>query len=652
MKARKIIIPVSVIAGIAVIGTAVAMMSNSASKVAYADTVKITQKELENKISVSGTVESSEKKNVYSRLNYPVEKINVSVGDVVKKGDVLCTINTEDLQQQILQQQASVESSGISSDYNLSDIEQKYADALADYNEGRNTVLVNAQKAVEQAEKALADAKRQESQGTGTTLPSNIQNADTQIKSAEQQVKSAENQLENANKNYENALKAYNDAEDALKPENYSGDLKDLCDRIEEYEKYIVIVKNGLTNAELDKAESDYRAASKEYFRIADNSGAATSDRASLSQSEITRITEEYQKTKQKYEELTEKFKLKNLEDQLKVYKNQLENSIDALEKARDSAKISLDNAEATVTSAKTALDSAKLAYDKAVSDYDNTGKINNNTSESYSIAVKNAEDALATAKKDYDLAVQQIEAELASLKKQAEQQRTISGLNDPQVIMLQNYKDKLEYAVVTAPCDGVITAVNAEEGAIATGPLFTIEDLDSLVISASVGEYDIPYVSEGMDAVIRCDALGDEEFDGKITDVAPTASGLAASSNSGVSYKIEASIEKGSSKLYTGMSAKLSIISERKPGALTVTYDALTTDEDGNDVVYAAEKDDTGVYHAKKVTVTVGLETDYEVEIISSELKDGMYVLTNTALISDGAVVNINETETEPEAE
>lgn len=655
MKARKIIIPVSIIAGIAVVGTAVALMSSSASNVAYADTVKITQKELENKISVSGTVESSEKKNVYSKLNYPVEKINVSVGDAVKKGDVLCTISTEDLQQQILQQQAAVENSGISSDYTLSDIEQKYADALADYNEGRNTALVNAQKAVEQAEKALEDAKRQESQGTDTTLPSNIQNADAQIKNAEQQVESAKNQLENAEQNYESALKAYNEAEDALKPENYSGDLKDLCDNIEDYEHYIVVVKNGLTNVELEKAKNDFEKAEKKYYDIVNhNSEAAAMGMEAYSQETTAKATEEYQKAKQKYEEAVEKFKLENLEKQLKAYQNQLENAVDGLEKARDSAKTSLDNAEAAVKSAKTAVEGAELAHNKALSDYDNTGKVNENTSESYSIAVKNAEDALATAKKDYDLAVQQVESELASLKKQAEQQRTISGLNDPQVIILQNYKDKLEYAVVTAPCDGVITAVNAEEGAVPTGALFTIEDLDSLVISASVGEYDIPYVSEGMDAVIRCDALGDDEFDGKITDVAPTAAAVSptASTSAGVSYKIEASIEGGNEKLLTGMSAKLNIISERKSGALTVTYDALTTDEDGNDVVYIAEKDETGVYHAKKVIVTVGLETDYEVEVISSELKDGMYVLTNTALITDGAVVNINETETEAEAE
>lgn len=633
MKASKIIVPVSIAAGIAVIGGTVFALSNSASSVSYADTIQITQKDLENKISVSGTVESAEKKNVYAKLNYPVEKINVSVGDAVKKGDVLCTISTEDLQQQILQQQAAVESSGISSDYTLSDAEQRYADALAEYQNGDNTALVNAQKAVEQAEKALEDAKRQEQVGKDTSLPANLQNADTQIKNAEQQVESAK-------QNYENALKAYNDAEDALKPENYSGDLKDLCDKIEECKEDIKIVKANLTNVELSSAESNFKNAEEKYYEmLKKNEEAAVTGYSEYSQKLVQDITEEYQNTKRIYEEKVEKFKLENLEDQLKAYQNQLENSVDALEKARDSAKLSLETAQLNV-------DSAQLAYDNAVKNYENTDKTNSNTSENYGIAVKNAQDAVDTAKRDYELAVQQVESELSSLKKQAEQQRTISGLNDPQVIILQNYKDKLEYAVVTAPCDGIITAVNAEEGAVPTGALFTIEDLDSLVISASVGEYDIPYVSEGMEAVIRCDALGEDEFGGRITDVAPTATAASptSSASAGVSYRIEASIEGGSGKLLTGMSAKLNIISERRSGALTVTYDALTADENGNDVVYIAEKDDTGVYHARMIPVTIGLETDYEIEVISDELKDGMYVLTNTALLTDGAVVNINE--------
>lgn len=633
MKAKKIIIPVSIIAGIAAIGTAVALLSNSAANVAYADAIRIQAKELENKISVSGTVKSSDKTNVYSKLNYAVEKINVKVGDTVKKGDVLCTISTEELQQQILQQQASVESSGISSDYNLSEAERRYSEAAADYSAGRNTMIVNAQKAVEQAERALADAKRQEAIGSETTLPSNLQNADTQIKNAAQQVESAK-------RNYETALKAYNDAEDGLKPENYPGDLKDTYDNVEKYKNYREIVKKKLKNTELDRAKSDYEKAEREYNDAMNyNAMAEYMGSAPYSQKKTEEITKKYQEAKQKYDETVEKFKIENIEKQLRAYENQLENAVDNLEKVRDSAKSALDSAE-------TALNSAQLAYDKAVADYENTGKVNENSAESYSIAVKNAQDALDTAKKDYDLAVRQAEAELASLKKTAEQQRTVSGLNDPQVIILQNLKDKLEYAEVLAPCDGVITAVNAEEGAAAAGVLFTIENLDSLVVSASVGEYDIPYISEGMEAVIRCDALNGEEFGGKISEIAPVpeASSAYSSSNSGTSYKIEATIDSDNDKLLTGMSAKLNIISERKAGALTVTYDALSTDENGNDVVYIAEKDENGVYHAKMIKVTVGLETDYEVEVISSELKDGMYVLTNTTFVLDGAVVNINE--------
>lgn len=80
----------------------------------------------------------------------------------------------------------------------------------------------------------------------------------------------------------------------------------------------------------------------------------------------------------------------------------------------------------------------------------------------------------------------------------------------------------------------------------------------------------------------------------------------------------------------------------------LTVTYDSLTTDENGNDAVYIAEKGDDGIWRARLVRVQIGLETDYEIEVISSELKAGMLVLTDTTLLSDGAVVMVNE---EPEA-
>lgn len=608
MKARKIIIPVSIIAGIAAIGAAVAAMSSSASSVSYAETSKIELKTLENTISVSGTVQSSESRKVYSKLVYPVETVSVSVGDSVKKGDVLCTINTDDLQQQILQQQASVESSGINSDYNLSEAEERYTEALEKYQNGENSVIISAQKGIDQAEKALEDAKRQEKLGVSSSLPVNVQSAETGV--------------ETAKANYDNAVKAYNKAVSELEPENYPVNVRTAADTLDEYKEYLRIVENKLYNNELESAYSKYNVAKGEYMSAKNNVG------DDIDASRIEVLQEAYAAAKQEYETIKNKYDEENLKKQIETAENQLEALIDGLEAARDSAEISMDN--------------AKMAYDKAVTDLENIKNQSSDTEESYGIAVKNAEDALETAKKDYENAVKQVESELSSLKKQAEQQRTISGLNDPQVIILQNLKDKLEYAVITAPCDGIITSVRAEEGLIAEGPLFVIEDLDDLRISSYVGEYDITYVNEGMNAAIRCDALDGAEYSGKVITVSPTSD--ASASNTGVNYKIETEVDGEDGKLRVGMSAKVDIVSERKENVLTITYDSLTADENGNDAVYIAEKGDDGIWRARLIPVQIGLETDYEIEVISSELKEGMLVLTDTALLSDGAVVMINE--------
>ncbi len=616
MKAKKIIIPVSIIVGVVAIGAAIVALGNSAAAVTYASTAAIEQKNLENKISVSGTVESSNSQKVYSKLAaYPIERVNVKVGDTVKKGDVLCTIDTEELQQQILQQQATVESSGINTDYNLSEAERQYNEALEKYENGENASVVSAQRNVEQAEKNLDEAKRQANFGNGTTLPSNMQSADANLKNAEAA--------------YNNSVEAYEKAVRELEPENYPANVRSVYDSLEEYKGYLKIVDGNLYNTELEDAYSKMKDAQFNYEKTRE-------DPEKYSQNYLESASENYTVSKQEYEAMKKKYSRDNLEEQIEAYETQLKSLIENLEAARDSAE--------------TAMENAKRAYDKAVQDYGNMESQNSSTEENYSIAVKNAEEALENAKKDYDRAVEQAESELSSLKKQAERQRTVSGLNDPQVIMLQNLKDKLEYAVVTAPCDGVVTAVNTEEGAAAAGALFVIEDLGSLIITSSVGEYDIPYVSEGMSATIRCDALDGAEYSGKVTDVAPTsvpASATAVGSTSGTaaSYKIETEVNGEDGKLLVGMNTKVEIISDKRENALTVTYDALTTDENGSDAVYIAEKDESGVWHARLVTVKIGLETDYEIEVISDELKADMLVLTDTAMISDGSVVNIDET-------
>ena len=610
MKAKKIIIPVSIIAGVAAIGVAVAALGNAASTVAYADTIKIQEKTIENKISVSGSIESAEVKKVYSKLNYAVEKVNVSVGDAVKKGDVLCTISTEDLQQQILQQQTTIDNSGVSEEYSLSAAEEKYNNALESYEKGENASVMSAEKAVKQAETALETAKRKAEDGVEFDIPEAVENADSQVKSAKEA--------------YEKAVENYDEAVAELKPTNHPTAVKKIYDELNELEDRLDEIEKGIP-VELINAQSKYQEAKNESDHIQMLPELYT-------KADVEIIAEELAAAKAKLAEMQAKYDRTSVTEQIKTLKTQYEDAYEGLEEAAEAAE--------------TAMNNAKTAYEKTLKALDKTERTNTTAEDDYNKAVKDAEKALEDAKKNYELTVKQVESELASLKKAAEQQRTISGLNDPQLIILENLKKNLEYAVVTAPCDGVITMVNAEEGVAANGVMFVIEDLSSLKVSANVGEYDVPYVSEGMEATVKCDAVAGVEYAGKVSSVAPT--GIAG--NSGTSYAIEADIDGEDGKILVGMTAKLAIISDKRENALTITYDALTTDEDGNDAVYIAEKDENGVYHAKLVTVEIGLETDYEIEIISNEISAGMYVLTNTTMLSDGDVVVINESETESE--
>ena len=71
------------------------------------------------------------------------------------------------------------------------------------------------------------------------------------------------------------------------------------------------------------------------------------------------------------------------------------------------------------------------------------------------------------------------------------------------------------------------------------------------------------------------------------------------------------------------------------KSGSIAVNYEAIQTDEQGNKYIFVVEDN-----IAKKRTVETGLETDFEIEILSG-LKEGEIYITNPpAGLMDGETV------------
>jgi RND family efflux transporter MFP subunit len=86
------------ILALGVIGFIVGRINASKNSIVTVETHEVALGNIENILSISGTVESAENKNYFTEITAPLETVNVKVGDKVKAGDVLCTYDAENLE--------------------------------------------------------------------------------------------------------------------------------------------------------------------------------------------------------------------------------------------------------------------------------------------------------------------------------------------------------------------------------------------------------------------------------------------------------------------------------------------------------------------------------------------------------------------------
>ncbi len=199
----------------------------------------------------------------------------------------------------------------------------------------------------------------------------------------------------------------------------------------------------------------------------------------------------------------------------------------------------------------------------------------------------------------------------------------TISLDTTTQKKQVELYEDQLAEGIVKAPISGTVTALNFDAGDtyIQGSPIVTIQDCSAFEVEAYIGEYDISDIEKGQRVLIKTDATGDEELEGTVVFVSPTAATNLTGGD--VTYLIRISVDTPNERLRLDMSASLSIIIEQHENALTVPYNAVQEDEQGNTYVEVMEEDGT----TTKVPVTVVLESNYYTEIKSDALTEGQKV-------------------------
>lgn len=307
---------------------------------------------------------------------------------------------------------------------------------------------------------------------------------------------------------------------------------------------------------------------------------------------------------------------------------NESYQELNYINKSTDSLKLNIENAKQKYEQAVTNLNRQKELLDAgavAQIDYENA----QNEVTAADMAVKQAEEALAKAQTDIQSQVhsatpkESTKMMLASKKTQlAQKQAKLSDLS------------------IKSPIDGTVTRVYSKVGRLAQDtedhkPMFVIEDESATYLSAKVGEYDISKVKEGQQVKITSNVLDKDSITGVVERISPTAEQKINSTSMVVPVKIL--VTQPDSRLITGVDAKGTITISTKNDIFVASFDSIGIDDDKN-YIYTVENGSL-----KKIYVTQGLDSDFNVEIISNELKEGMPIVSPIEeTYTDGMKVNI----------
>ena len=433
----------------------------------------------------------------------------------------------------------------------------------------------------------------------------NLQNdTNSQIRAAQSALRAAEVALENAQRNYDNALSDSDENNDS---------------------------QARMSKVALDAAQKNYNDAWYDYENDTDARVAAAIGALNVAKLDLDSKNETYQNASVLFDAgSVSREELRRADEAYVSAQNRYDDARTSLDNARIAQKRSLEQAQRSLESARTAYDNALKAQSRGL---------------------EQAENALNAARAAYENAAEALKTAQVNARQDVDRQKggvesaEISLNTDAQQIALQKLEKQLRDASVESPAAGTVTAVYAKKGAAGAGLLFVVEDTDNLKVRTRINAYDVSRVRPGMAATIESDAVRGAAYKGVVSSIEPAAVKNAQGDtdiSSAISFNAEILIAEPSD-LRIGMDARLTIQIERREGVFMAPWDAIARQKDGAVCVYAAEASpDSGAYAAKRVAVETGLETDDYVELRGEGLREGMLLVGDASLVSDGMALAV----------
>ena len=562
----------------------------------------LQEKDIQNTIGGTGTVESGQKHYVYPTTSgYSVMEIPVEVGDTVQAGDVLCILDDSALASQRESSELSLDQNVRAADQQVKTVRDSYEAAVAAVKDGTNSTLISAQSQVTNAYYSYLSAVDQYNQ-----YQDSLNRASAALSTAKQSLEAANEKVT-----------AIQQAIAQMQQQSPGGDTSTTPGGDTS------TTPGGNTSTTPGTDTSGASGADTSTTPGMDTSGASGADTSTTPGADTSAASgAEAQSTQAA------------MAGGSAPAASAQSNSGGYRDMTLEELQAALPAAQAEQAAAQTAVNEAQAAYNSA-----------SGQGYSLSLAVDSAYNGYVTALKSLDAAIASVETQLQSSENQLDSAKlSAQSARETRELTLEQMDESMEDLVITAPAAGTVTAVYATVGGPSTGLLFVIEDVEDLVVKTTIRSYDVGQVQEGMDVTIKSDATGDASFAGTVSFIAPasqkTATGETNTANE--VFDAEVKVLSQDTGLRIGMSVRLNYVLEAETGVLAVPYDAVYTNASGQSCVMAARDQGNGKYLLEEIPVTTGVESDVEVAISGPGIQAGLQVLNDPAGRQAGEVVTL----------
>jgi membrane fusion protein, multidrug efflux system len=206
----------------------------------------------------------------------------------------------------------------------------------------------------------------------------------------------------------------------------------------------------------------------------------------------------------------------------------------------------------------------------------------------------------------------------------------------------LQRTQTLLQYARITAPFSGIVTARYADPGAFIpaatagstpqNAAIVTLMDFTRVRLQVSVPELEVPYITNGVPTQMTVEELPGQTFRGAVTRFSH------ALNEATKTMLAEIELPNPSGKLRPGMYGAVRLEVERKHDVMLLPVTALLVEKAGTSVFLVADG------KAKKTPVQTGFNDGTNVEIANGVNSSQPVILLGKLSLNDGQPVSVTE--------